>query len=283
MTVDIFKQVRSEPQDGLTAKIVQARKILSDAVAEHRPREIFAMFSGGYDSLVIAHLVWRFSVNTGCAHLDTGIAIKETGIYVRDTCADRQWNLVEYKTPENYDDLVLEWGFPGPAHHFKMYCRLKDRSVEALVREHKSRHRDRIMLVSGIRKEESKKRQKLTKIVQRRGAQVWVNPLFYWTKFDVHAYKARYDLPDSWVVQTLHMSGDCLCGANAHKGELAEVRLWYPEMGKRIDDLAIRVKAAGHEWGWEDAPAQKPDPRQGTFFMPLCVGCENNTQIGATN
>ena len=265
--------------DTLTPKIVQARAILQQAVKEHKPAEMFGLFSGGYDSLVIAHLMWRFSENTGTAHLNTGIGIPETRTYVRETCASRNWSLAEYTTPEKYEDLVLERGFPGPGHHWKMYCRLKDRSVDELIRDNKSKWRDRILLVTGIRNEESIKRMGYTEPIQRRGAQVWVNPILGWSKIDVHAYKARYELPDNLVVDLLHGSKECLCGAYAHKGELKEIELWYPKTGAYLRDLERRVREAGHNWGWEEAPPKKADPRQGNFFMPLCVGCENRPNV----
>lgn len=78
----------------LTAKIVRARAILTEAVKEHKPREIFGLFSGGYDSLVVSHLLWRFTENMGVAHLRTGIGIEETHIYVQETCALRSWPLI---------------------------------------------------------------------------------------------------------------------------------------------------------------------------------------------
>lgn len=261
----------------LDAKIVEARRILSDAVSEHGPREIFGLFSGGYDSLVTAHLVSRFAASIMVAHLNTGIGIPETRQYVEDTCKERSWDFVQYTTPESYEDLVLERGFPGAGHHWKMYCRLKDRSVEALVRENKQRWKDRIMLVTGIRRQESRKRMGYKDATQRRGAQVWVNPILNWSKFDVHAYKARYELPNNLVVDLLHGSKECLCGAYAHKGELKEIEIFYPKTGAYIRELETRVKAAGHNWGWEDDPPRKKrDYGQQDLFMPLCMGCENN-------
>jgi 3'-phosphoadenosine 5'-phosphosulfate sulfotransferase (PAPS reductase)/FAD synthetase len=277
------KQSSLFKETSLDEKIVEARAILSAAVKEHQPREIFALFSGGYDSLVVAHLLSQFASSVGIAHFNTGIGIEETREYARQTCKSRDWPLVEKVTPESYEDLVLERGFPGPAHHWKMYCRLKDRSVEALVREYKQGRVDRIMLVTGIRRQESRKRMGYKDAVNRRGAQVWVNPLLNWSKFHIHAYKARYDLPDNRVVEVLHMSGECLCGAYAHKGELAEIKLWFPETGSYIESLERKVRAAGHNWGWEEPPPlvridKHPDQR-GLFDMPLCTNCEAKAGI----
>jgi hypothetical protein len=41
------------------------------------------------------------------------------------------------------------------------------------------------------------------------------------------------------------MSGDCLCGAYAKPGELAEVGLFYPTVAARLRALQDEAKAAG--------------------------------------
>jgi hypothetical protein len=96
---------------------------------------------------------------------------------------------------------------------------------------------------------------------------------------DVHAYKARYELPDNLVVDLLHMSGECLCGAYAHPGELKEIKLWYPDTAAHIEQLQTKVWNAGHHWQWEQSPPKKADPRQGGLFMPLCTNCELNRGV----
>ena len=267
----------------LDEKIVHARQILTDAVAEYQPREIFALFSGGYDSLVTAHLAYHLIASCQVAHVNTGIGIRETREYVRATCRDLRWPLTEYYAPERYEDIVLRHGFPGPSAHRFMYIRLKERAIDTLIREHKTKRSDRIMLITGIRNQESRRRMGYDEPIKCHKAKVWVSPILNWSKIDVHAYKARYELPDNDVVQLLHMSGECLCGAYAHKGELAEIKLWYPETGAYIEQLEVKVQAAGHAWGWEEGPPAKKvvHPDQGDLFMPLCTNCELNQK--ATN
>jgi hypothetical protein len=51
------------------------------------------------------------------------------------------------------------------------------------------------------------------------------------------------------------MSGECLCGAFAHKDELAEVEMFFPDVAAQIRELEVEVAAAGHpakicKWGW---------------------------------
>lgn len=44
------------------------------------------------------------------------------------------------------------------------------------------------------------------------------------------------------------------CGAFAQKGELDDIRTWFPETAAWIDALAQEARAQGFPWGWEDGP-----------------------------
>jgi 3'-phosphoadenosine 5'-phosphosulfate sulfotransferase (PAPS reductase)/FAD synthetase len=114
-----------------------------------------------------------------------------------------------------------------------------------------------------------------TQTINRNGARVWVAPLVDWTASTKNDYMKGHDIPRNEVVDLLHMSGECLCGAFAHPNELEEIGMWFPEEYKRIKDLEARASKRGVPCVWGEAP---PDP---TFIdpeqtaMPLCVACEN--------
>jgi len=76
------------------------------------------------------------------------------------------------------------------------------------------------------------------------------------------------------VSEILGMSGECLCGAYAHKGELDLIKMVCPETHKRIIMLEKKVREAGHDWRWEDKPPKKKKDKSKEKFMPFCVGCE---------
>jgi len=72
----------------------------------------------------------------------------------------------------------------------------------------------------------------------------------------------------------LGMSGECLCGAYAHKGEMALIKMVCPSTHARLVALEETVKKK-HGWGWEDQPPKvKKCKATGDMFMPFCVGCE---------
>jgi hypothetical protein len=80
------------------------------------------------------------------------------------------------------------------------------------------------------------------------------------------------EIPRNVASDTLHMSGECLCGAFAHRGELDEIGEWFPEMRAEIEALEAEVRAAGHPepfctWGHgQGEPAETSGP--------LCTSCD---------
>src|SRR4249920_2790823 len=95
----------------------------SAAILEHRPSHVFALFSGGHDSLCSTHLASQWPEFTAAVHVNTGIGIQETRTFVRDTCREHGWPLLEYHPDaKTYEDLVREKGMPrGPKSHNTMY------------------------------------------------------------------------------------------------------------------------------------------------------------------
>jgi 3'-phosphoadenosine 5'-phosphosulfate sulfotransferase (PAPS reductase)/FAD synthetase len=264
--------------------VAYGKRLLDIAVRRHKPVAICGMFSGGHDSLCAVHMASQLPGFTGAVHINTGIGIEQTREFVRQTCRDQCWPLLEIRAKEDmgqdYDALVLDHGFPGPFHHRKMYNRLKERALYYLVRQYKRERRDRVLLVTGVRREESTRRMGTVQPINRNGAMVWVAPLTHFTGLDKNGYIERHQLPRNEVVDLLHMSGECLCGAFAKPGELDEIAAWFPEEAARIRNLEEQAKEAGVHCRWGERPPKADDPDQGDMFQPLCVGCEHKHHGG---
>lgn len=230
-----------------------------EAIGREQPSHIFALFSGGHDSLCSTHLASTLDGFSGVVHCNTGIGIEQTREFVREVCADNDWRLIEVHPDRfTYRDLILGangyTGFPGgPKSHMRFYYYLKQRGIDRVVREHKTGPKDRIGLVTGIRRNESVRRMAgaFAEPAQREGAKLWLNPILDWTDADKNAYMAEYDLPRNPVVDLLHRSGECLCGAFTRKGEFREIELWYPDTAAYIKDLEGQVQEVepGSYWG----------------------------------
>ena len=253
--------------------------ILSDITTRFTPIAAFACFSGGHDSLVSTH--WAMNNIPGCQvlHCNTGIGIEQTREYVRNTCKEYGWPLIEEKQEGVYEQFVINHGFPGPPQHPRMYQRLKERSIRRICKRAKEGYsrRSHVLYVSGVHAGESLIRAAYDRPGSKVGSQIWINPFYYSPIEEFDDYRNKHSLPLNEVKLKIGMSGECGCGAFATKGEL---ELWgtaCPRFVERIKELERKAREAGHDWGWEDhRPKWINDARRGqTFFpfMPMCAAC----------
>lgn len=291
----------------LKDKLHEARAFLENAVELHSPKYILALLSGGHDSMSVTHFVAKALGPrlTGVAHINTGIGIEATRQYVRSQCATYGWNLHEYKATENtkadgtpdpmiYEDIVTENGFPGADGHRYMYSKLKERQLRRLARDFGATPSEPMMLISGVRREESSRRMGNTKLVDVQGRTIWLAPFINLTAIDCGEYMQREGIARNPVKDLIHMSGECLCGAYAHPGELKELALWFPEDAANIRRIEAKVRAAGFPWGWEEQPpawwsARKKAAAAGQVdafedeaeaeIQYLCVGCNKRAEV----
>ena len=230
---------------------------IEKAKGKHDPIRTFCLFSGGSDSLVLAHRCRDHYDEL--VHIDTGTAVPGVQDHVRQCAQDlgKPLRILAHDF-DAYRLLVLggtdskgkRWepfGFPGPAQHGPAYIRLKERMLERLLREAKEGHprNSRVLALSGIRQAESARRAKRHPIT-RRGSLVFVNPLIEWTNEDMADYRAEHDLRLSDVAALLHRSGECNCGAYAD-GEEREMlaSLWPDWFDRRIGSLEREAEAMG--------------------------------------
>ncbi len=251
----------------ITAKTQVSLSRIMAAVEEHKPIAVFGLFSGGHDSVTATAIASMCPQFTSACHINTGIGIQRTRQYVYDTAREQGWRLIEKKAVENtkadgtpdpkiYRDEVLARGFPGPDFHRIMYIKLKERCLESLEREWKATQEHPILYVNGCRSDESIRRMANTEIKSNHGRTIWLAPIHDWTKLDTTLFMEWRGIPRNPVVDLIHKSGECLCGAFAKKGELEELAMW-PETRdayNEIKALEKEVRAAGFPWGWEDGP-----------------------------
>ena len=263
----------------------EAIDLLNGVAARYDSSGVWAMFSGGDDSLACALVTSQAEKFRGCVHLDTGIGVEETRAFVRETCRQQGWPLLVYRAKDcgqDYDELAVRYGFPGPGQHWRMYIRLKERALDRFVRENKTRRHDRLILSTGARSHESQRRMGHVDPERRDGVKVWTNPLHLWRKIQCLDYIASKGVTRNPVVELLHMSGECLCGAFAKPDELKEIALWYPETAAHIRRIEDRVRDAGKPCVWGVRPTRKQGERATRDsagrrrVSELCQQCELN-------
>lgn len=150
----------------------------------------------------------------------------------------------------------------------------------------------KLAIATGVRRSESRRR-KMTLAGQKgfdvREGILWINPIIDWSTDERDQFLRDRKIEKSPVSQALCMSGECLCGAFAEPGELAQIEFFYPKMGAYLRSLQEKVNAAGFPWGWDEKPpewwgnykrGQQFIPGMEEIFMPMCTSCENRYHDG---
>ena len=239
------------------------------------------MFSGGHDSLVSTHKAMQNGADR-VLHINTGIGVKETREYVEAVCKRHDWPLDVVSSDHDYEQIVLENQFPGPAVHIIMYSKLKERALRKVAR----RHEDKPYFITGVRKHESETRFKNVEPEQEDSQWIWRANIHDYTQEDVERYIDRHNLERSPVKQLYHHSGECLCGAFGNRTEeLTLLEAHFPETADRIKELEAKVQEKHGEDDprsyWAHGGMSSVDLRalladNDESQMILCMSCEGS-------
>ena len=151
--------------------------------------------------------------------LDKPVAIRRSGDAFRTMVLgdDLWWRryrvaAARHRRPFSIEDMIAEdrqagrasskrygqapYGFPGKGQHGKAYSRLKERRIEEILRETKEGHprRSTVLFLSGIRRDESRRRSKREPLTER-GSAKFCNPLIHWTAAEVADYGSEAAFP----------------------------------------------------------------------------------------
>src|SRR5688572_19745623 len=110
---------------------LDAWQVYSDAMLEHNPSKVFALFSGGNDSKVLVHWAKRELGDRldAAVYIDTGTAVPGVEEFVQEFCDRYGVPLLVYRSEDAYLEMVREHGVPGPGAHLYPYVRLKERRI----------------------------------------------------------------------------------------------------------------------------------------------------------
>lgn len=207
--------------------------IMEELETVHKRTKFYALFSGGKDSITVAHQLADMGKLEKVVHIKTGVGLQMTEDFVKDTCQDFGWPLQIIQPIQNftYASHVLQHGFPGPGFHRVIMGKLKYQTMRnfALTADRKKH-----CLISGIRKFESARRMgNYPHPIQNEGQLWFCCPIFYYSDLDVKKYVGVNKLKISPAYQNgLGTSGECMCGAYATHGEKELIR----KLDKKLAD-----------------------------------------------
>tara|TARA_R100001244_G_scaffold41733_1_gene37655 strand:+ start:207 stop:1139 length:933 start_codon:yes stop_codon:yes gene_type:complete len=225
--------------------------------------DFYVAYSGGKDSgIALDFMAKEFpQYFKGVVFVNTGIGTQATVDFVEEYCKKRNYTLhhlhaedVKRKKitkngkigePFDFEHLVLAYGFPKQALHTVTMRWLKLFSIRKFVYERIALG-ENPAIVSGIRKNESARRKtKAKKYIYNDGKMWFISPLYYKSNGWVMKYFIENDIKRSPVYETLHISGDCLCGCFAKKEELKLLEMFHPDVFTEIKRLEKLVKEKG--------------------------------------
>jgi len=238
-----------------------------------------ALFSGGKDSLVATHYAMQHYPVDFVVYLDTNSGLPENMEYVRSVCDEQGWPLDIRKAPSTLDEFVKKYGFPGPSVHSWAFRYFKERQLQQMATEYGN-----VVYYSGVRSDESERRSRnVSGKYEQADRWVWVSPIHDFTDADCGDYIDAHSLPVNPLYDTIGRSGDCYCGAYAHRHtELGELKEYYPDHYDWL--ISLENKAVDYDlpadrqsWGWGGLSAKelralmaKNDEKQ----MMLCSNCD---------
>lgn len=298
--------------DRVDDMIKAGKSIVQGVIDEHRPVAIFACWSSGNDSVVTTHFACS-NFNALAINVDTMIGTQRSRDHAVNVAEKFRWPFERKRATARgcpkkhrdgspfdvsklplgrwidgdtaYEEFALNYGLPGPGMHPRMYQRLKERVFREFKRDAKRGNKatSKVVYITGIRRDESSIRAGYNRAVQVLGSDIWINPFYYFTAADFHAYREEFGLPRNPVSQVIGISGECLCGTMAKPGERDLIGSVDPDAEAKIATLESHCRDHGLPCHWGERPEKNShDPLQRLLFeldgqepsfMPACVGC----------
>lgn len=209
-----------------------------------RSTVVRALFSGGKDSMVTAHISSHLPEFRGLGHVRTmtGPVADRHSDRALEIAAKQDWHVITRSPSETLAALVAQFGLPGPAAHTWMYIHLKERAIRKITSAAR-KAKQRIVYTAGMRAAESAKRaansKELTEVTQ---TEWWINPILDWSDEDVLEYIAFHGLS----VPSIGHSLDCFCGSYATPEEREWIQIEHPGQYEYIL-LLEAIARAGHQ------------------------------------
>lgn len=239
--------------DALSKAIFNSNTCIALACMEHKLSGVFALFSGGHDSLTATWLASHSPYFKGVIHVHTmnaPIATYATW-YVREVSKSYEWRYLERQPVTTYEMLVTEYGFPHPSGHKFMYRYLKERPLRDAKKEGVAIAGGKVGFVTGVRKQESRLRMGYVQPILKQGADIWIAPITNFSKQDCMTIIDSAGLPYSLIKQNIGISGECNCGSMAAPEEKRLMSLLYPKQKQWIERLEAIVYASFLKQTWE--------------------------------
>jgi len=219
----------------LEAAELESLDFINQTFQEHHELPKGVSFSGGKDSAVVLHLVRQLNLETDVIYLNTTIEYPETERYVRKLQRAWGFNLIEVKPTRDFFDLCKELG--PPSQYMRWCCKTtKFAPLNRLIEE---KYDKTVLMVSGIRKNESHSRSEYSRI-QRNviiPKQLLMFPILDWNSLLVWLYMLWKKIP----INQAYLSGrsriGCWACPERRPKEFAKLKRTHPQLWERLKKM----------------------------------------------
>jgi len=228
--------------------------ILQEAIDIYDRDSFYVGFSGGKDSTVVADMVKKNFPDQfrGVIYCNTGIGTKETLKFVKSYCKEKKWKLNIVVPKKSFEAQVLDGGFPKAGMHNITMRYLKYAPLRRFILDRYDFDGEKPAVISGVRQAESSRRSiNASKEVYRDGRLYFVSPVIYLSDGEMYDYYLANKLKRSPVYDTLHISGDCLCGCFAKEGELELLKIFHKDLYQQLARLTALIKDKPFKKGYK--------------------------------
>ena len=222
-------------------------------------------YSGGKDSGIVLDFISKNYPKQfkGVLYCDTGIGTKATMDFVKSWCKDHNYPLHilvatdvkrvrESKYGEigdsfGFEAMVLNFGFPGVGNHNITMAQLKMYSIKKFCTARKKAG-EKPIVISGVRRKESTRRSRRKSYrtyINADGSTWFCCPLYFKSNDWVMKYWITANIKRSPCYNTIHISGDCLCGCFAQEEELGLLKMFHPEVYEEIKRIEKLIPTKG--------------------------------------
>jgi 3'-phosphoadenosine 5'-phosphosulfate sulfotransferase (PAPS reductase)/FAD synthetase len=222
-------------------------QIIQDLINNHKKKNFYVLFSGGKDSVCIAHYIAsNYPENfKGVVFTNTGISSQITRKFVLDYCKKMNWRLHMTWARKPYYDIIMEHGFPNPKSHRIIMGYLKFQSWYYFL---KNKKKDSAF-ISGVRKKESWARNKIrfyTKTpIDINAGLTFAKPFLYKNGSQLMEYFVKNGLKKSPAYDYFDKSGECWCGCFYNDWELKMIEKFDPFLFQTIQWLEKQLQLNG--------------------------------------
>lgn len=265
--------------------IDRSQGIADTFFAQYDPRIVVALVSGGKDSLTAYYVASHYLhlKIDAVVHVKTETGIPETSEFVRSWAESLKGSLyMERSAGTAFEDYVLRKGFFGRgmrAHAYAYHVLKADPLRKAMSVFRQRRRNFPIMMISGIRLDESNNRkynfaQKTIKPDPAAKNNLFVNIIEHFSARDCLDLLSEVGAPRNPVSDLLHASRECMCGTMQSEEDRREASYWFPHWGSWIDRLEAKVNETFPEkWG-EATTKKKRLPVKCAGDLGMCSTCQ---------